>query len=95
MTHQVYIEHNPFTVESIFEMNGDTMDNWSFAETNKNRRLQLWVENLFGELYTLSNGATQFLVEFKGVEADWLDIQAAAKTANQQGMNIQTQYPMD
>lgn len=92
MSHQVYIEHNPFTVESFFEVNGDAMDNWSFAETNKNRRLQLWVENLFGELYTLSNGATQFLVEFKGVEADWLDIQAAAKTANQQGMNIQTQW---
>lgn len=92
MSYSIYIEHNPFTVESIFEANGNVLDNWSFAETNKNRRLQLWVESLFSELYNLTGGTTQFIVHFKGVESDWLDIQSAIKVANEQGMSIQAQW---
>lgn len=93
MAHSVYIEHNPFTIVTKFEINGMEESGWSFAEINKTRRLQLWVEELFEGLYGLTNGSTQFSVQFKGVEADWLDIQEAAKVAtNHHGMAIELQW---
>lgn len=90
MSQHIYIEHNPFTVETIFQSNGNTI-NSPFTEINRTRRLQLWVEQLFVELYDLTRN-THFNVEFKGVEADWLDIQDAAKVAQSQGLSIQTHW---
>lgn len=88
---KVFISHNPFTVETVFEINGNPVQS-SFAEQNCTRRLQLWVEHLFDELYNFTGGNTHFHLEFQGVEADWLDIQEAAKIANDKGMAIQLQW---
>lgn len=93
MSYSIYIEHNPFTVETVFNINDSTVNNCTFTETNKNRRLQLWVDRLFIELYELTNGATQFSLQFKGVEADWLDIKSAVKKAERDHrMSIQAEW---
>ncbi|MBN6077485.1 dynamin family protein [Aggregatibacter actinomycetemcomitans] len=86
--YNIFISHNPFTVETVFEINGTLVPS-AFAEQNCTRRLQLWVEQLFAELYNFTNGNTHFHLEFQGVEADWLDIQAAAEVAKKNGMVIQ------
>lgn len=87
----VFISHNPFTVETVFEINGTPVQS-AFAEQNRTRRLQLWIEYLFDELYNFTGGNTHFNLEFQGVEADWLDIQEAAKIANEKGMAIQLRW---
>ncbi|MBN6071298.1 dynamin family protein [Aggregatibacter actinomycetemcomitans] len=88
--HNIFISHNPFTVETVFKIN-DNLVQSAFAEQNRTRRLQLWVEHLFDELYNFTGGNTHFHLEFQGVEADWLDIQEAAKAANER-MTIQLQW---
>ena len=87
----VFISHNPFIVETIFEINGTPVQS-TFAEQNRTRRLQLWIEYLFDELYNFTGGNTHFSLEFQGVEADWLDVQEAAKAANEKGMVIQLKW---
>jgi len=87
----ISIKHNPFTVETVFEINGTPVQS-AFAEQNRTRRLQLWIEYLFDELYNFTGGNTHFNLEFQGVEADWLDIQEAAKIANEEGMAIQLRW---
>ncbi|SUT92573.1 dynamin family protein [Actinobacillus lignieresii] len=87
----VFISHNPFTVETVFEIDGNPIQS-NFTETNRTRRLQLWIEQLFAELYNFTNGNTHFHVTFQGVEADWLDVEEAAKNAAEQGMSIQTEW---
>lgn len=87
----VFISHNPFIVETIFEINGTPVQS-TFAEQNRTRRLQLWIEYLFDELYNFTGGNTHFNLEFQGVEADWLDVQEAAKAANEKGMVIQLKW---
>ena len=87
----VFISHNPFTVETVFEINGTPVQS-AFVEQNRTRRLQLWIEYLFDELYNFTGGNTHFNLEFQGVEADWLDIQEAAKIANEKGMAIQLRW---
>ena len=88
---QVFISHNPFTVETVFEINGTPMQS-TFAETNCTRRLQFWIEALFAELYNFSGYSTHFDITFQGVEADWQDVQEAIKVAKEQGMNIQAKH---
>ena len=87
----ISIKHNPFTVETVFEINGTPVQS-AFAEQNRTRRLQLWIEYLFDELYNFTGGNTHFNLEYQGVEADWLDIQEAAKIANEEGMAIQLRW---
>ena len=87
----INIQHNPFTVETVFEINGTPVQS-AFAEQNRSRRLQLWIEYLFDELYNFTGGNTHFNLEFQGVEADWLDVQEAAKAANEKGMAIQLKW---
>lgn len=91
MSYEIRIEHNPFTVETVFEINGNPVQS-AFAEQNRSRRLQLWIEYLFDELYNFTGGNTYFNLEFQGVEADWIDVQEAAKAANEKGMAIQLKW---
>lgn len=85
---KIRITHNPFTIETIFEINGELIHNIAFIEQNKNRRLQLWVEELFPVFCNDILGESNLDIEFIGVETDWIDIQDAIKKANDQGMNI-------
>lgn len=74
----IYLEHNPFTVESTFLVNGTEPAPGCKLSSYKEARLQLWVESLFSEIQALLNGETQLEVEFKGVESDFMDVQDAA-----------------
>lgn len=84
----IYIEHNPFIVETHFLINGTEPAENCKLSSYKEARLQLWVESIFDELSNLLNGDTQFQIEFKGVESDYIDIQDAAAKARESGMDI-------
>lgn len=84
----IYLEHNPFTVESTFLLNGVEPASGCKLSSYKEARLQLWVESLFTELQALLNGETELDVEFKGVESDFMDVQDAANVAREKGMEI-------
>ena len=82
MTNTVYIKHNPYTIETEFLFNGEKPPlNIGFLELWEKQHLQLWVEQLFGNLSRLFNHASNFHVIFEGVEADYLDVLTAANEA--------------
>ncbi|EMM0378554.1 dynamin family protein [Pluralibacter gergoviae] len=91
---QIYIEHNPFTVETKFLINGAEPAENCQLSSYKESRLQRWVESIFSDLYALLNGETLFEVEFKGVESDYIDLQDAAvqAQAQRQEMNIRLNW---
>ncbi|HGY2265463.1 dynamin family protein [Morganella morganii] len=88
----IYLEHNPFTVESTFLVNGVEPASGCKLSSYKEARLQLWVESLFAELQALLNGETKLDVEFKGVESDFMDVQEAAAVARENGMEINLRW---
>jgi len=88
----IYLEHNPFTVESTFLVNGTEPAPGCKLSSYKEARLQLWVESLFSEIQALLNGETQLEVEFKGVESDFMDVQDAAAKARESGMEISLRW---
>ena len=63
----IEITHNPFTVETIFMINGEAPADGCRLSSYKESRLQLWVEKLFDELSHLFNGDNRFHITFKGV----------------------------
>lgn len=82
MINTVYIKHNPYTIETEFLFNGEKPPlNIGFLELWEKQHLQLWVEQLFGNLSRLFNHASNFHVIFEGVEADYLDVLTAANEA--------------
>ncbi len=87
MSINIYIEHNPFIIETKFLIDGVEPDEKVF-EYYKNSRMQLWIEGLFKNLKNEFNSVQDFDITFKGVEADWLDFEAAAQRANTEGMNV-------
>ncbi|MGX2949169.1 dynamin family protein [Frederiksenia canicola] len=92
MSNSIYIEHNPFTIQTIFKVNGEDPANIQFLENIREQRLQRWIEEFFPNLYNIFNGSSHFDVTFKGVEADYLDVQEAVKVAKQQGMSINLEH---
>ncbi|ELX2276443.1 dynamin family protein [Yersinia intermedia] len=86
---KIYIEHNPFIVETHFLINGSEPAEGCKLSSYKELRLQLWVETLFDELSRLLNGDLAFDVEFKGVESDYMDMLEAAEDARQKNMTIE------
>ncbi len=86
MTH-IYIEHNPFTVDTIFKVNDEAIaENSPFAQY-KSVRLQEWIDRL-GEIIYEALNETQISITFKGTEADCQDMEIAVDEANQQGMQL-------
>ena len=88
----IYIEHNPFTVETLFKVNGEIPSESLSIQSYRHKRLQQWVEGIFFVLREIFNGAGSFYVEFKGVESDFIDLQEAAKCAEQSGMTIELEW---
>lgn len=86
---KIYIEHNPFIVETHFLINGSEPAEGCKLSSFKELRLQVWVETIFDELSRLLNGDTAFSIEFKGVESDYMDILASAEAARLKGMTIE------
>jgi len=88
----IEITHNPFIVETTFLINGQAPADGCKLSSYKESRLQLWVEKLFDELSHLFNGDNRFKIVFKGVESDFLDIQEAACSATQDGMQVELEW---
>lgn len=88
----IEITHNPFTVETLFTINGETPADGCKLSSYKESRLQIWVEKLFDELSHLFNGDNRFHITFKGVESDFLDIQEAAEAAERSGMHVSLEW---
>ncbi|WP_439238610.1 dynamin family protein [Lonepinella sp. BR2919] len=93
MTKSIYIEHNPFTVETEIKIDGKSVftnqDTGKDYVQFKGKRFQQWIETFFSELKEIQSGRTDFEVEFKGVVADCNDMRKAIEVANQSGFNIQ------
>ena len=88
----VYIEHNPFLIETKFEINGQTPADGFSLNNCLGKRIQSWVETFFIDLQKLFNGEGDFDLTFKGVESDWMDIKDAAEVAIKTGMKIQLNW---
>ncbi|WP_336194150.1 dynamin family protein [Providencia stuartii] len=89
---KIYIEHNPFIVETHFLINGSEPAEGCKLSSYKELRLQMWVESIFEEFSRQLNGETHFSVEFKGVESDYMDILDAAEAARADGMEIEVEW---
>ena len=88
----IEITHNPFIVDTVFLINGQTPADGCKLSSYKESRLQLWVEKLFDELSNLFNGDNNFRVTFTGVESDYLDILEAANAAQASGMHVELNW---
>ncbi|MGR5050389.1 dynamin family protein [Photobacterium damselae] len=88
----IYIEHNPFVVETFFRVNDMEPSASSSLVGYANKRLQLWVENIFFDLQAQFNGEDNFFVEFTGLEPDFNDIEQAAELARRAGMQIELKW---
>lgn len=88
----IYIEHNPFVVETIFCINDMEPSASSSLAGYAHKRLQLWVENIFFDLRVQFNGEGNFFVEFTGLEPDFNDIEQAANKARDAGMLIELKW---
>lgn len=89
---KIYIEHNPFIVETHFLINNSKPAEGCKLSSYKELRLQIWVESIFDELSRQLNGDTHFTIEFKGVESDYMDMLEAAETARADGMDIEIEW---
>lgn len=88
----IYIEHNPFLIETKFEINDQTPAEGFTLNNCLGKRIQFWIETFFIDLQNLFNGEGNFNLTFKGVESDWMDIKEAAEAALKMGMNIQLNW---
>ncbi|MCJ8311761.1 MAG: dynamin family protein [Saccharospirillaceae bacterium] len=88
----IYIEHNPFLIETIFNINGQVPAGGFTLNKCLGKRIQFWIETFFSELQNLFNGEGDFDLTFKGVESDWMDITEAAELEKKSGMNIQLKW---
>lgn len=85
----LYIEHNPFTIETKILVNGEAPADNSGLSSFMNQRLQFWVDDLFVELYRICGEERNYCLEFKGVGTDCRDIEEAVKNAREQNFNIE------
>lgn len=85
----LYIAHNPFTVDTeILVNNIPPADNCKLKNYSE-RRLQQWVEKLFDDLKVIFNDDQHYHITFKGVESDYLDVEAAAQQARSAGAVVE------
>ncbi|WP_422491606.1 dynamin family protein [Endozoicomonas sp. ALE010] len=88
----IYIEHNPFLVETRFLIDGQAPSESSDIAGYSTKRLQLWVEQIFFKLRDIFNGSSSFYIEFTGVESDYEDLKEAAQKAMNAGMMIELSW---
>ena len=88
MATSLQIKHNPFLVETEITINGQEPAENSILGQYRKQRLQLWIDNLFDDLYNIFNGETQYEVTFHGVPSDCNDMELAVANANAQGFHV-------
>lgn len=88
----VHVTHNPFTVDTVFQINGHAPADSCKLTSFRELRLQQWVDVFFDELTHLFNGDNRFHVTFTGVESDFLDMSEAAEDAIGRGMKVELDW---
>lgn len=85
----IVIEHNPFTIETNFYVDGKKLNGTNILANFKHRRLQLWVDQLPKALYEFFNQDVDVKIDFIGLESDYIDIKEEVDRANfEHGTNI-------
>ena len=85
----IVIEHNPFTIETNFYVDGKELNGNNVLANFKHRRLQLWVDQLPKALYEFFNQDVDVKIDFIGLESDYIDIKEEINRANlEHGTNI-------
>ena len=85
----IVIEHNPFTIETNFYVDGKELNGTNILANFKHRRLQLWVDQLPKALYDFFNQDVDVKIDFIGLESDYIDIKEEIDRANfEYGTNI-------
>ncbi|MDY0136139.1 MAG: dynamin family protein [Thiomicrospira sp.] len=79
---KVYLEHNPFLIQTFMTRDGKSLPPEHPLEEQLNNRLQQWVDSFFTDLYDNFKDK-KIELEFKGVLPDFEDLQAAAIHAKQ------------
>ncbi|KGQ50408.1 hypothetical protein JL12_05695 [Gallibacterium anatis 10672-6] len=89
---KIYIEYNPFITKTHFLVNGEQPEEQSFLHTYKEQRLQEWIDRFFIKVSEEIFNGGNYSVEFRGVENDWLDVQAEIKRAQYGDIKIQSKW---
>lgn len=82
---ELYLSHNPYTIETYFSIDGDKCNAaWFTNLTQANgmsSRLQMWIMRFFDELHNAYPTKEKFYLTFKGTSTDCQDIKEEAKSA--------------
>ena len=89
----VYIEYNPYTVETKIEIDGQPISNESSLKKCNNKRLQYWLEKnrnwqgIIEELRRYVNNAEDINITFKGRKIDFDDLKLTVDKYNENNSN--------
>ena len=72
---KVYLQYNPFTIETLIKINGESISKDGALYSYKDKRLQEWLDRLFSELVDECNDNIE--LTFKGTQLDYEDIYLA------------------
>lgn len=89
---QVIIKHNPFTVDTVFLIDGVELTDRTPLHSFTKLSMQLWVDHLFNDLTTMFNGQNTFNVTFIGVEPDFRDLEIAAESARDKCITVNLEW---
>lgn len=78
----IEIKHNPFSIETQFFVNGQEVLGNNILSHLKQRRLQLWVNQLPKLLYDFFNQDRNIEISFIGLESDYIDLKEEIEKAN-------------
>lgn len=88
----IRVTHNPFTVDTVFQIKGHPPADSCKLTSYRELRLQQWIDVFFDELTHLFNGDNRFHVIFTGVESDFLDMREAAEDAVAKGIEVELEW---
>ena len=80
----VYIEYNPFLVETKITVDGKNISQGGKLESKLSTRLQSWIDILLPELEKTECN-DDITLQFKGTELDWSDIKSAIEDYEKRG----------
>lgn len=87
---KIFIKYNPYIVKVEILVNGEKPQAESFLNF-EDHRLQEWIDDLPSILVNEYN-SKDFQIEFYGTKLDYEDICMMAKSAKNQGINIEVSY---
>ena len=80
---KVFLQYNPFTIETVIEIDNEPVSVEGALYSHRNNRLQEWLDELFPELVEECNDDIQ--LAFKGTELDYEDVFIAKEVYDNYG----------